>query len=906
MKLSSGTEFIAPLVNQLLLTGELLVIFQSRSRDGNILDRYPIIALKPGIIVPNLPHSSSFEVVYRAIEDVELLETNELSQDLFVLLSRLCSSRTGYNFESDESIVVVMDSLWSYLIDNQKTKSQSVLALTSDSTNDLFIDFEEAYGIVSQSNVKAIPNDPLEAFIRNLISIDSSDDTIFTTPSLKSSNPRQYLLDILNLNGLVGRDIILEGDIAKCDHGNFVAFFDSEPSVPVLFSSLSSGYQVWAPSRMESPQFLESIPHLLGELNPRAISINTAFKKNDLTSLGLLRFTYGKPSNTFIFIFAGLFLGLAIGFLLAIGKEVGAARWIFGFGVTGTAIGASLGFLSGGFRVGVGAMMLATLLGLLTPTFNTVITNQALPDRDFSLLLQISGILIAAGIFRVALEWTQSRSIMLTQQKGANKAQLASFYRLLSLPVDFYRSYSQGDLQLRYASISELRTEIQGLLDGGLFKAVLTSIYVLFLLKISVKLTLLAFVISLFLMIPTAYIGYQNRPLERKKEDLEGEATSRNLEIIGSVSKLRLAGAEARAAFWWSEKYKRTISIEGILDVRESVSKLLQEIIPNLGNLLLYIVITKLIAEAALPNASSTALNAGQLLGFFSAFGTFIGSIVSLADLVVGSSDIPIIYERASPILTSEIESSNNQLQVQSLSGKISFDRVSYRYAPHLPLVLDSVSFDIEPGQFVAIVGPSGSGKSTIVRMLLAFANPEDGTIFYDNQPLSGLRVSSVRSQIGTVLQSNALFAGTIFEAIAGGVVVTLSDAWDAAKMAGVDKDIKDFPMGMQTVISEGGGSISGGQKQRIAIARALVRRPRILIFDEATSALDNHTQAIVSQSLEDLCITRIVIAHRLSTIRNADLILVMESGIIKQSGTYETLMKQQGLFSNMMQRQVA
>ena len=239
------------------------------------------------------------------------------------------------------------------------------------------------------------------------------------------------------------------------------------------------------------------------------------------------------------------------------------------------------------------------------------------------------------------------------------------------------------------------------------------------------------------------------------------------------------------------------------------------------------------------------------------------------------------------------------------MEGALEFDRVSYRYEPDLALVLDRVSFKAEPGQFLAIVGPSGSGKSTIVRLMLGFAKPEEGMIRYDGQPLNGLRPDSLRRQIGTVMQSNALFSGSLFEAISGGSLISLDEAWAAAEMAGLADDIQQMPMGMQTVIPEGGGTVSGGQRQRIAIARAIVRRPRLLIFDEATSALDNRTQAVVSQSLEQLAVTRVVIAHRLSTIRNADQILVLKGGRVLQQGNFDSLMAEDGMFVKMMERQI-
>jgi ATP-binding cassette subfamily C protein len=239
------------------------------------------------------------------------------------------------------------------------------------------------------------------------------------------------------------------------------------------------------------------------------------------------------------------------------------------------------------------------------------------------------------------------------------------------------------------------------------------------------------------------------------------------------------------------------------------------------------------------------------------------------------------------------------------LSGGVEAQHLSFRYQDDGPAVLRDVSFTIRPGEFAAFVGPSGSGKSTLFRMLLGFEAPESGGIYYDGQDLSGLDLPEVRSQIGVVLQNGRLMPGDIFSNIVGSAPLTQDDAWEAARMAGLDADIKAMPMGMHTVVSEGGGTLSGGQRQRLMIARAIVKRPKILLFDEATSALDNRTQAIVSESLDRLQATRVVVAHRLSTIVNADRIFVVEAGRIVQTGTYRELIEQDGAFADLATRQI-
>ena len=251
-----------------------------------------------------------------------------------------------------------------------------------------------------------------------------------------------------------------------------------------------------------------------------------------------------------------------------------------------------------------------------------------------------------------------------------------------------------------------------------------------------------------------------------------------------------------------------------------------------------------------------------------------------------------------------ETEAQDNNKDIGTLQGNLQLDRVGYRYDNDRPLVLDSVSFEAKAGEYVAIVGPSGSANpprssSTGIRLT------GEGSIFYDGRPLAGMELNSVRRQIGTVLQTNSLLSASMLEAIAGGAVIREDQAWHAAELAGLADDIRAMPMGMHTVIPDGGGTLSGGQRQRVAIARALVRQPRLLIFDEATSALDNHSQAVVTRSLDQLSITRVVIAHRLSTIRHADRIIVMDQGQVKEQGNYDTLMTNDGLFRRLMQRQI-
>jgi ATP-binding cassette subfamily C protein len=300
------------------------------------------------------------------------------------------------------------------------------------------------------------------------------------------------------------------------------------------------------------------------------------------------------------------------------------------------------------------------------------------------------------------------------------------------------------------------------------------------------------------------------------------------------------------------------------------------------------------------------SITTGDFIAFNAAFSAFVSALQSLADASLDMLRIVPIYERLKPIVTQAPELDEARAYPGQLRGEIVVSHVSFRYSEDGPWILQDLSVHIKPGEFVAFVGASGCGKSTLMRILLGFETPTRGAVYYDGQDLATLDLREVRQQIGVVLQNSTLLPTDVYRNIVGSSGLPVQAAWEAAALAGLAEDIQQLPMGMHTYISEGGGGFSGGQRQKVLIARALVRKPRIMILDEATSALDNRSQAVVMESIEKLQATRIVIAHRLSTIINADRICYLEGGKIVEEGTFQELMAKGGKFALLAQRQLA
>lgn len=540
------------------------------------------------------------------------------------------------------------------------------------------------------------------------------------------------------------------------------------------------------------------------------------------------------------------------------------------------------------------------LLSLAAPLAIGHVFDSVVPGARRDGLLQMAAAVAVAGLAGAAFRVTRNIAVIRLENRAGPALQAAVWDRLLNLPARFFTQYSAGDLALRAMGIeSILKT-----LSATAINAALTAIFSLFslglLVMISPGAALAAIGLCAIVVVVVMVSGYLQFRHQRRLQEMAGKMASLLLQFMNGIAKIRVAAAEDRAFGQWAARFAEQTRVR--LRARTIGNNLNVFVVtyPVLATMVIYYLI-------APGGPASASMSTGTFLAFISAFASFLFGLLDLGSILVGVIAVAPVYERLRPILRAIPEIDRSKTETGLLRGRIEVSNITFRYNKDDPPILNGVSLHADPGEFVALVGPSGSGKSTLLRILLGFEQPESGAVFYDGFDAAGLDVQGLRRQCGVVLQDGELMPGDIFTNIVGSSIdLSVDNAWEAARMAGLDGDIEEMPMGMHTVLSEGAATLSGGQRQRLMIARALVTKPRIVFFDEATSALDNPTQAKVTASLDRLNCTRIVIAHRLSTIVNADRIYVLDEGKVAQVGTYQQLMNEPGLFVELARRQIA
>lgn len=548
----------------------------------------------------------------------------------------------------------------------------------------------------------------------------------------------------------------------------------------------------------------------------------------------------------------------------------------------------------GDYAIAAFASLAVALVGLITPKANNLLFSTVVESGSMSLLFSIAVLLAGAAVATMLINIFRSLVMARIETKMSLAVDSATMMRLFSLPASFFKGYSAGDLASRTYQVNMLCSMlVDAVLSAGL-SSVFSLVYIGQVFRYAPALVAPALIILLVTVAFTIGSALVQMKISKKRMEIAAKESGLNFSLISGIQKIKLAGAEKRGFAKWAGLYAQSASLTYDPPAFLKINSVISSAIALFGMIVMYYF------------AIQSRVSVADYFAFNTAYGMVSGAFFSMAGVALTIANIRPVFEMIKPILETLPEVSEGKQVLTRLTGGVELNNVSFRYSEAMPLILDNLSLKIRPGQYVAIVGKTGCGESTLMRLLLGFETPGRGAIYYDGKDLTAIDQRSLRRKIGTVMQNGKLFQGDIYSNIViTAPWLTLDDAWEAAEMAGVAKDIREMPMGMHTVISEGSGGLSGGQRQRLMIARAIAGKPKIIMFDEATSALDNITQKAVSASLEKLKCTRIVIAHRLSTIRQCDRIVMLEGGHIVEDGTYDELIAKGGAFAHLVELQM-
>ena len=541
----------------------------------------------------------------------------------------------------------------------------------------------------------------------------------------------------------------------------------------------------------------------------------------------------------------------------------------------------------------IASMLAVTVVGMMLPRLTKALTGPVLASGSTGSLI---GIAVCIVCVQISLQMITSVSGMLSKRielKTSLGVQASMMMRIMSLPTSFFRKYSPGELKSRAMSVNQLCAVMLGIVMTTSLSSLMSLLYVLQIFRFARMLVIPSLVIILITVAFSTMSTLVQVGLIRKRMDVEARESGMSYAMISGVQKIKLAGAEKRMFARWLDLYSEDAALTYDPPLFIKINTVISTAISLISTIVLYFLAIK------------SGMDQSSYMAFMSAYGLVMGAFTAMSGVALQAAQVKPMLEMAEPFLNAVPETSEAKEIVTDITGAVELDHVSFRYSDDTPMILKDISLKIRPGEYVAIVGKTGCGKSTLMRLLLGFEKPDKGAVLYDGRDIDSLDLPSLRRKIGTVIQNGGLFQGDIYSNIViTAPELTVDDAWKAAEIAGIADDIREMPMGMYTMISEGQGGISGGQKQRLMIARAVAPGPKLLLLDEATSALDNKTQRHVSEALDAMGCTRIVIAHRLSTIRHCDRILVLDGGQIVEDGTYEELIERKGFFAELVERQ--
>ncbi|GAB4195395.1 MAG: NHLP family bacteriocin export ABC transporter peptidase/permease/ATPase subunit [Wenzhouxiangellaceae bacterium] len=535
------------------------------------------------------------------------------------------------------------------------------------------------------------------------------------------------------------------------------------------------------------------------------------------------------------------------------------------------------------------------LLALAVPLLTGMLVDQIVPREDVALLNMLVYGLAIIVLFRLLSALLRSHLLIYLRTRLDVQSSFNFLHHLMDLPYAFFQQRSAGDLITRLRSNADIRDILTAGTLSALLDGTTVALYLLALLFVSSTLGWLT--IGLGALRVGIFLFTRRRYGDLMSEYLQAQAATNGYQVnmLGGIETLKASGAEERALAMWSQYFVSEVDVtvkQGRLQAKVDA---LLDTLTMASPLIILVVGAHLVLAGEMTLGTMLALNA-LALGFLTPLTTLIKEAYDLQRL--GSYLV-----RVNDVMDTPKEQQREEMiQPGKLSGEIALQDVSFSYSPLAPPVLRNINLNIEAGEFIGLVGASGSGKSTLAGLLMGLYKPSQGRILFDRIELQHMDLRAVRQQLGIVTQQSSLFPMSIRENIAlSQPTAPLRKVVEAARQACIHDDIAAMPLGYQSILPDRGATLSGGQRQRLVLARALFQQPRILLLDEATSALDNMTEQAVYEELRHFNATRVVIAHRLSTIRHADRILVMDQGMIVESGSHDELLARDGHYARLV-----
>ena len=549
----------------------------------------------------------------------------------------------------------------------------------------------------------------------------------------------------------------------------------------------------------------------------------------------------------------------------------------------------------------VAASFFLQLFGLLTPLFTQIVIDKVLVHKGFTTLHVLAVGMIALTLFDVMLNGLRTYLFAHTTNRIDVALGAKLFRHVLALPLAYFEARRVGDTVARVRELEHIRQFLTSNSVTVVLDLLFTAVFLAVMWFYSATLTLVVLCTLPLYILLSVVITPIIRARLHEKFNRGAENQSFLVEAISGIQTVKALAVEPPLQRRWDEQLagyvRASFRATSLITVAGQIASFIQK------------ATTIAILWTGAYLVIGGDLSIGQLIAFNMLSAQVTGPLLRIVNLWQEFQQVGISVQRLGDVLNTKPEPSYNpnRTTLPHVAGQIIFDQVVFRYRPDGPEVLKSVSFIIEPGQIIGVVGRSGSGKSTIAKLIQRLYVPERGRVLVDGVDLAQVDPAWLRRQVGVVLQENFLFNRSVRDNIAlTDPGLPMDTIINASKLAGAHEFILELTEGYDTLVGEHGCSLSGGQRQRIAIARALVANPRILIFDEATSALDYESEAVIQQNMAQICQGRTVfiIAHRLSTVRPAHRIYVVEKGEIMEDGTHDELLKRNGFYTRLNKHQ--